>query len=499
MKKIIYTISLILVTGFLFYSCDEEEFLNEFPISELSTGSFFETSAQFEQAVNAAYTNLGPLAGNESIGLGDGTFWAMGEMRSDNTTYQNNLTDQSGHQYWNVDKFIMSAQNSIVSVAWENCYQGIGKCNIVMHYSEETEYENKSRYIAEVKFLRALYYFTLVRHFGDVPLITKPAGSYTESFEGNKRASSDLVYDQIVTDLNDAKQNLPKTYSGNDAGRATEGAARTLLAKVLMWRNQYGEAATELETVINSQVYSVLDDYASVFDLNNENNEEIVFSVQFIEGTYGLGSANMYRFTPWNAGTTYLPQPQILARTGMNIPTTDLINSFEEGDERLSMIDFSWVDEEFGTYNGNIVPFTRKFWAPNHAVQRVAGTDFPLFRYTHVLLMLAECYVREGGGDPAPLINEVRERAGLDPLSTVTIDDVIHERRVEFHCEADRWDVLVRTGSAVDVMTAHGAEQKQNRPEVIRGQAYNKINILFPIPSSVLENDPTMEQNPEYK
>lgn len=499
MKKIIYSISLILVTGFLFYSCDEEEFLNEFPVSQLSTGSFFETSAQFEQAVNAAYTNLGPLAGNQSLGTGDGTFWSFGEVRSDNTTYQNNLTDQSGNRWWDLDQFVMSASNDLVWVPWDNCYQGIGKCNIVLQYSEEVEYENKSRFIAEVKFLRALYYFTLVRYFGDVPLVTLPAGSYNEAFEGNKRVSSDLVYDQIVTDLNDAKQALPKTYSGKDVGRATEGAARTLLAKVLMWRNQYGDAATELEAVVNSQVYDILDDYASVFDINNENNEEIIFSVQFIEGTYGLGSANMYRFTPWNAGTTYLPHPQILARTGMNIPTADLINSFEEGDERLSMIDFSWIDEEFGTYNGNIVPFTRKFWDPNHAVQYVAGNDFPLFRYPHVLLMLAECYVREGGGDPAPLINQVRERAGLEPLSAVTIDDIIHERRIEFHCEADRWDVLVRTGKAVEVMIAHGAEEKQNRPNTIRNQAYNKINILFPIPSRVLENDLTMEQNPEYR
>lgn len=499
MKTTIYSISLIMVAGFLFCSCDEEEFLNEIPVSQISTESFFENSSQFVQAVNAAYTNLGPLAGNQSLGIGDGTFWSFAEVRSDNTTYQNNLTDQSGNRWWDLDQFVMSASNALVSVAWDNCYQGIGKCNIVIQYAEEADFENKSRYIAEVKFLRALYYFTLVHYFGDVPLVTEPAASYNEAFEGNKRVSSELVYDQIVADLNDAKQNLPQTYGEIDAGRATEGAARTLLAKVLMWRNRYGEAVTELESVINSQVYALLDDYAAVFDINNENNEEIVFSVQFIEGTYGLGSANMYRFTPWNSGTTYLPHPQVLARTGMNIPTTDLINSFEEGDERLSMIDFSWIDEEFGTYNGNIVPFTRKFWDPNHSVQYVTGNNFPLFRYPHVLLMLAECYLREGTGDAASLVNQVRQRAGLAPLSSVTIEDVIHERRIEFHCEADRWDVLVRTGKAMEVMTAHGTEQKENRPNTIRGQAYDKIKLLFPIPSSVLENDPTMEQNPEYK
>ena len=87
----------------------------------------------------------------------------------------------------------------------------------------------------------------------------------------------------------------------------------------------------------------------------------------------------------------------------------------------------------------------------------------------------------------------------MEPLPEVTLEDIIHERRVEFHCEDDRWDVLVRTGKAVEVMTAHGEEEKRNRPMDIRANAFNKIKILFPIPSSILENDPTMKQNPEYQ
>jgi tetratricopeptide (TPR) repeat protein len=498
MKKIIKIIA-VLYLSVIVFGCNEDDFLNEVPVSVMSTKSFFETSDQFKQATNAAYTNLRVLAGDQSLGTGDGTFWAMGEMRSDNTTFQHNTTDQSGHRYWHLDQFVMNANNELVSVPWNECYSGIGKCNIVIKYSEEKEYENKARYLGEVRFLRALYYFTLVKAFGDVPLVTEPASSYTGAFEGNKRVSKELVYDQIVADLNDAKQNLPKSYAATDWGRATEGAARTLLAKVLMWRGQYDEAATELEAVVSSQQYSLLGDYSSVFSINNENNAEIIFSVQFIVGTYGLGSANMYRFTPWNAEKKYLPHAQILARTGMNIPTEDLMNSFETGDIRLSMIDTSYIDEEFGTYHGNIVPFTKKFWDPNHAVQYIGGTDFPLFRYPHVLLMLAECYQREGGGDPLPLVNQVRQRAKLPTLGSVTLDDIIQERRIEFHCEADRWDVLVRTGKAEQVMQAHGAQEKTNRPTEITSVAFSKINLLFPIPTSVLENDPTMEQNPEYK
>lgn len=474
-----------------------EEFLNEFPVSEISTKSFFKNEAQFEQAVNGAYSDLRTLAGNTDLWV-DGIFWIAGEMRSDNTTFQHNTTDQSGHRFWHADQFIMNANNEIVDVAWNACYTGIGKCNIVIKNSEGLEYTKKARHLAEVKFLRALYYYTLVRLFGDVPLVTEPANSYAEAFEGNKRVSKDQVFELIVSDLNEAKQNLPKSYAAAEFGRATEGAARTLLADVLMWLGNYGEAKTELEAVVAGKQYEVLDDYASVFDINNENNKEIVFSVQFIVGTYGLGTSNMYRFTPWNSGNKYISHGQILARTGMNIPTASLINSFETGDLRKNMIDFGYIDEEFGTYQGNIVPFTKKFWDPGHAVQYITGTDFPLYRYPHVLLMLAECYLREGGGDPVPLVNQVRRRAGLPDLTSVTLDNIIHERRVEFHCEADRWWVLLRTGKAVEVMTAHGNEEKANRPGAISSTAFKKINLLFPIPSNVLQNDLTMEQNPEY-
>ena len=497
MKKIKYII-LILFVGVIGFGCNEEDFLDEAPISQLSTKSFFETSDQFKQAVNGAYSNLKDLAGDDAIGSG-GHYWALSEMRSDNTTFQNNKTDQSGLAYWEMDKFIMGSQNSLVSEFWRQSYDGIGKCNTVLQYSEEKEYENKDQYIAEVKFLRALYYFYLVRYFGDVPLVTVPAGSVGEAFAGNNRVSKDLVYDQIIADLNDAKQSLPPSYSGGNQGRATEGATRTLLAKVLMWRDRYGEAATELNSVISSSQYSLLDDYSSVFSLSNENNEEIVFSAQYIEGPYGLGSAFMYRFTPWNADTEYISHSQNLARTGMNIPTESLLNAFEPGDLRRNLIDTLYIDNTFGTYHDSIVPFTRKFWDAGHSEQKITGNDFPIFRYSHVLLMLAECYVREGGGDPAPLINEVRIRAGLSPLTSVTLDEIIHERRIEFHCEADRWDVLVRTGKAIEVMTAHGAEERANRPMVIRGSAYEHIKLLYPIPASVLELDLTMEQNPEYE
>jgi hypothetical protein len=486
----------IIIAGF---SC-EEDFLQEDPVTNLSTQTFFENEKDFRQATNAIYNNLQTLAGGTNVGTGTGGFWAMSELRSDNSTYQYNTVDLSGHFTWYLDNFIMATTNPVVEVFWNASYEGIGKANIVISRSEETDYANKSQMVAEAKFLRALYYSYLLRYFGNIPLVTGPTSSYEEAFSNNAQVDKQQVYDLIISDLNEAKINLPANYPVQDQGKATSGAARTLLAKVLMELERYEEAATELEAVKNGGEYMLLDDYAAVFDIDNENNQEMIFSVQFIEGTYGLSSMYMYLFAPWNAGPELLGHPQQIARTGMNIPTTDLIDSFEEGDERKSLIDLSYTDETNGTYRGNIVPINKKFWHQGHEIQYQTGANFPLFRYPHVLLMLAECYLNTGSGNPVGPVNEVRTRAGLPSTTNVTLEDIIHQRRVEFYGEADRWDVLVRTQKVLEVMEAHGENQRQNRSEVHVGDAaFRDLKILYPIPASAIQTDPKLIQNPEYQ
>lgn len=490
---------LLSVIALSLFSCDTEDFLQEDPVTNLSTQTFFESEQDFRQATNAIYTNLHNLAGSNNVGTGTGGFWAMSELRSDNSTYQYNTVDLSGHFAWYLDNFIMATTNPVVEVFWNTAYEGIGKANIVIAQSEEKEYANKAKMVAEAKFLRALYYSYLVRYFGNVPLVTEPTSSYEEAFANNVQVDKQQLYDLIMADLNEAKANLPANYPAQDQGKATSGAARTLLAKELMELERYSEAATELEAVRNSGEYTLLDEYAAVFDSDNENNQELIFSVQFIEGTYGLSSMYMYLFAPWNAGPELLGHAQQIARTGMNIPTADLIDSFEEGDNRKSMIDLGYIDEENGSYLGTIVPFNKKFWDPDHTIQFQTGANFPLLRYPHVLLMLAECYLRAGGGDPVLLVNEVRTRAGLPPTSSVTLEDILHQRRVEFYGEADRWDVLVRTNKVLEVMEAHGENERQNRPEVQVGDAaFRNIKVLYPIPASAIQTDPSLQQNSEY-
>src|SRR5690606_15023463 len=145
---------------------------------------------------------------------------------------------------------------------------------------------------------RALLYYHVALYWGNIPLVTTKVNSMVEAFKLNKQVSREVVFEQIVSDLNDAKDNLPESYDLANKGRATSGAARTLLAEILMWQKKYAEAESELNAVINSNKYTLLDDYSSVFSIDNELNDEIIFACQFIEGPYGQGSNFMYTYSP---------------------------------------------------------------------------------------------------------------------------------------------------------------------------------------------------------
>ncbi len=485
-------IAIVLLVSIFICSCNEKEFLNEVP-NAISTESFFNSSADFEQGVNACYAGLRAVYS----GAFAGSFMLMGELRSDNTTVEVTTLNAALAWMYDIDKFIENEGNPHLLETWNNAYTAIGICNNLLYYidTKGEGVDGIDRYKAEAKFIRALLYYHVAMYWGNVPLVTTKVNTMAEAFELNKQVSREVVYEQIVSDLNEAKANLPESYDAGNRGRATSGAAMTLLAEVLMWQNKYTEAEAELVAVVNSNKYQVLDDYSSVFSVNNELNDEIIFACQFYGGApYIHGSNHMYTYSP--STSDRLPFAQDNITTGMNMPTQSLIESFEEDDIRLGMIDTTFIDDNMGDdFRGSIVPFTKKYWDPNHEVRFVTGSDVPIYRYPHVLLMLAECYLNSGAGDPLPLVNQVRQRAGLPDLSDASLEDIIQERRMEFHCENDRWGVLVRTGKVLEVMTAHGIEQKQQRVSY-RSPAFDNIKIFFPIPGNVISVDPTMQQNP---
>lgn len=454
------------------------------PYSFSSDATYYENEGQILRAVNGAYGSL------QEIYTGD-SFWALTEMRADNTNYQFDESDRGAQQREEIDEFLITSTNNYVNTSWQLLYRNIQQSNVIIDRIEPVEFVDeavKNRYKGEAKFLRALQYFYLVRLFGPVPLILSeikdPEGSFSEG-----RASVQEVYDQIIADAKDAAETLPVSYEGNDIGRATKGAALTLLGEVYLTLKDYNSAISNLEQVLTMN-YMLVPKYGDNFNPATKNNSESVFSIQFDAGIQSEPSNFIFMFGPRNAKVQLTGYSGNLG--GSNIPTPSIVNAYEDGDlrkdESIQMFsDPSNASFEESKAFGGKIPFIKKYYHPPFTEDGRANENWPVYRYSYVLLMLAEATNELGSGDPYKYINPVRERANLAPLSGLSQNDfreaVYHEERVELAFENNRWFQLLRTDKAIEVMTQHGAEEKQ-RLSRLSSASYNiqAFKLLFPIP-----------------
>lgn len=486
-----------LVAGLLVSGC-KKSFLDLNPETIINGNAFYKTETELKQAVNGAYSILQPLS-NES-------YWIFGEMRSDDSWFQYNNEDRGREQWEFVDEFLVPATAECISNFWKNSYIGISRCNDVLdniaNVKQMTD-DARNQYTGEAEFLRAFHYFNLVRQFGGVPLrltaVQSPDGAQSKG-----RATVDEVYTAIVNDLKDAAEKLPASYTGTNVGRATKGAASALLGKVYLTQKNYEAALTELRKV---QGYSLLPSYADNFDPNKKNGPESIFEIQYLGSQTGLFSTFMYTFAPYTSGSYVTGDVKTSIHgsgSGWNIPTPDMIRSYEANDKRkaVSMGDgFKDADSNFVA-----IPYVKKF---NHGFTDVGRTNdnFPVLRYADVLLMIAECLneaAYTADGEAFDALNQVRVRAGLIPVTAANItsqdafrEAVFKERRVELAFENHRWYDLVRSDKAVAVMTAHGAEQKTLSTK-IPANAYqlNTNKLLLPLPQTDVNLD-NLTQNPQ--
>ena len=446
--------------------------------------NYYETEEQMLRAVNGAYGALQALYTSD--------FWAMAEMRADNTNYQYNEADRGAQQREEIDEFLITSTNNYVNTIWARLYTNIHQSNAILARIDEVEFADENtrqQYGGEAKFLRALHYFHLVRLFGDVPLILEEVGSPSDAFT-EERTPVDLVYEQIIKDASEAAESLPAEYASDaDKGRATKGAALTLLGEVYLTRKDYATAVETL-TEVTTLGYSLVADYASVFSPSNKNNSESVFEVQYDAGLETEFSNYIFIFGPKDG------KPDLTGFNGNlggnNIPTPSIVNAYQAGDEREAA-SVAYYDaassanyEESEAFGGRL-PFIKKFYHPPYALDGRANENWPVYRYAHVLLMLAEAINESGSGNAYQYLNEVRQRAGLSPLSGLGQDQlreaIHHEQRVELAFENHRWFQLLRTGNAMEVMTQHGIEEKQ-RLSRLSEASYNiqEHKLLFPIP-----------------
>ncbi len=487
----------LLAALLLVSACDS--FLEVDPETFVSSDEFYQNPSQIDLAVTGLYANV--------QGLYNTLQWGFGEFRSDNTSFQFNPNDRGGSPFEAIDWFILNADNGNINAYWNVSYTGITRANYILASIENIEYGEgdagtKAVRTGEAQFFRAFHYFNLIRLYGAVPIVTDLITTPQESAEP-QRQPVDEVYSQVILpDLESAIANLPETSTPQ--GRVTEGAARMLLAQAHMWRENWSAAEEQLRAVVNSGQYMLLDDYARIFVPSNAYNAEVIWGLRWVGGNDdGEDASFMVRFAPYNSGKQVIGAGfeafnGVGSRSGVNQPTQSIIDAYEEGDARrpVSVSTFAVVNDEGDTTA--VEPYIEKYCC--YMVK--AGQEsayWPVYRYADTLLMLAEALFEQGNaGEALTYVNQVRERAELDPLGSLTEEALRHERRVELAFENHRWFDLVRWGIAEETMLEHGEQQKMLKPDIVIDEAYTNIRTLLAIPSREVAAF-GYEQNPGWE
>ena len=488
MKKLkIFLPFLLLIVS----SC-KDSFFEVTPRGQLTAENFFQTQEHAMLATNAVYN----IMRNWEIHV----FAYVGctDILSDDSDKGSEPNDAVF--LLEMDNLLFDAANIAPKTLWDGYYRAIFRANIAIERIPEIKMDValQNRLIAESKFLRAYFYFNLVRWFGDLPLVTK---QLTQDEFKQSRAKTADVYAQIITDLKAAIDVLPEKskYSADDLGRATKGAARGLLAKVYLTAKDYANAEKYATDLINSNEYALLADYNLIFTREGENSSESVFEVQATVSTERADGGSQFNEVQGVRGTPNLGW-------GFNRPSDSFILEFEAGDPRR---DATILYEGEALPDGSAIVernprifnarFNQKAWVPTHPAGNGSGPgNIRLLRYADVLLIASEA-ANENGKTPDALkyLNLVRKRArgaNNNILPDVTTTDKIqlrdkiwHERRVELGMEQHRWFDLVRTGRAEAAMIKNGKLFTKNKHE------------LLPIPQAEIDlSSGTLLQNPGY-
>ncbi len=407
-----------LIAGFVALiaaGCDS--ILDKKPLAQQTTENFFQNEEEAIQATNASYNKLRDWNIHVFHYLG------LTDMISDDATKGSTPTDAAF--LLELENLSHDAGHQSVLEWWNGNYEGIYRTNVNIQNLPNTEMnpDLRNRLIGENRFLRAYFYFNLVRGFGGVPLITAPL---TPEEYDQERAPAEDVYAQIIEDLEFAAGNLPlkSQYPAADLGRATKGAAEAYLARVYLYLEDYGQAEFYAREVIISQEYELLPDYFMIFTYAGENSSESLFEVQ-ATATEDAGGGSQFGEVQGVRGTPNLGW-------GFNRPSRDLDAAFEPGDLRhQATILFPW--EELPDGSGLTViesqtmedeRYNKKAFAPSdHAGPRGnSPINIRRFRYSDLLLIAAEAAYQNGNeGDARNFLEDVRDRARIGRTLTIGI------------------------------------------------------------------------------
>lgn len=473
-----------------------QDFLDKLPQGNLTQASFPKSAGDALLATNAVYNTL------RESNFNSGLFPLM-DIMSDDANKGSNPGDQM-NSIGPFDTFDHAKTEGAILRWWNTLYLAVKRANVVIENVPSIDMDDtlRDRYIAEAKFLRALFYFDLVRAWGGVPIVTSTVPQTVS------RASKEEVYTFIEQDLLDAIPVLPEKseYTSNDNGRATRGAAKALLAKVYLYEEKFTEAASYALEVINSGQYDLEADFDNANSQAGEHGDESVFEV----GAYRNEGIE-------NGGNQYANVQGVRGAPnrgwGFNRPTLNLRNAFESGDPRLEAT-VIFLGEEIdgitiagdpatpdigvdGHGQAEIECYNQKVWTPGDNVPAQFGHNRRMIRYSEVLLIAAEALNKNSNAAQALIyLNQVRERAREENNSilpdvtetnqTLLNDIIIQERRVELALEGNRFWDLVRSNKAAAVLGPLG---------FVAGK-----HELLPIPQTELDlTQNQLGQNPGWE
>lgn len=512
MKRKIF-LSIIILAAISFTSC--EGFLTEVPESALTSADFYTTPTRINQGIIGCYNGMAAIQQDE---------WMYTELRSDNTWQDGTGSSATARiDQTDIASFRTSPSLPALQTYWYKTFQNISNINAVLPSVADSKYitteSQRAQYEAELLFMRAYHYYTLVNLFGDMFKITKVIGP-NEAKKIVRSPVSEIYNEIIIPDLIKAASQAPVSYPDADKGRITKWAAKALLAKTYMMiggSQNLALAKTLLEEVMAAPQHKLLTGtgaYANIFSVTNEMNDEIIFAIRYKGGSLGIGSGFWPNFAPLGSANQFL---KLGTPLGYNAPTLELRSLFEANgtDLRKDACYKVWVKSATSS-----VPYISKYMDASMTQASQAENDWIVIRYADVVLLYAEILAQNGSHATAhTYVNQIRSRAGLTGIGPFgskieALDAVYAERRLEFAFENQRWFDLLRMAKsydnpnkALEIMIKHTFVtdwelnySKYNPIQPPEQRFYIKERLLLPIPQTEIDtnNEMKIAQNDTY-
>ena len=501
-------ISLFLLTMLFLVGCVKD--LEETVYSKIPMDQFFSSEEALLMNAGRAYTKLQPYPGEQVL-------WSLVTISSDECV----IPTTSDGSWWNsgrwdeIQKHNVLPTNKINRIAWEFVFGGIAACNEVLYETEISplQFEGKAKIVAEIKVLRALFYYWGLDVWGDVPFAT----DFTDKTLPKKKSRA-FIYNFVEKEIKDNIELLDATANPKNYGRVTQSMANTLLAKLYLnsevWTgtSRWAEAEAMCDKVIASGQYQISNKYFDNFAVNNEGSKENIFVIVYnslmARGFYWnaltLNSMSMKTFnlkdTPWDG---FVVQPDFFSSFSSN---DDRKKSFLYGQQfdiagkklfKMNRKDTLWFiynaaipESKYGSRNdwdgARICKYAYQLDGLQYGVMDMEN-DFALFRYADIIMMKVECMLRQNRTAEAvalPDFQKIRTRIGLVPYTSeqLTMDELLAERGREFAWEGHRRQDLIRFGKWNNAWWA---------------KPYTTAQSVFPIPQTAVDTNPNLAGLPE--